>query len=34
MLNTLNALADAVEQTYAPKEWKKTFAGWDLDAEV
>ena len=33
MLQTLIALTDVVDQTYAPKIWKNSFSNWDLNQE-
>ena len=34
MVRNLHAMASLLEQSYAPRYWKKEFAGWDLHQEV
>lgn len=34
MLQTVDIIKNTFEIGYAPADWKKDFAGWDLDAEV
>lgn len=34
MIDTLNIIKNSFEVSYAPAEWKKTFNGWDLNAEI
>lgn len=34
MKSDLDVIHHTFEVSYAPKEWKKTYANWDLDAEI
>jgi PDZ domain/Peptidase family S41 len=34
MKSDLDIIKNAFEVSYAPKEWKKSFANWDLDSEI
>lgn len=34
MKSDLDVIRNAFEVSYAPKEWKKSYADWDLDAEI